>query len=172
MIFQFYPTSLLWSFIDKYSVSLLRTSKFVPKMKSPSVRFHYNVLLFIRHKIPIALETSLCRIQSQRSYSLSFTVWGSLWFTTYTYICAGNKKARSNTASTSWNRLWDWSNGVFEIQRDLVFLLSLPGGLSNTWASHLWSLEFRLTGSAGQDGENMRVKMFNKMISSLSLPES
>lgn len=156
MIFQFYPTSLLWSFIDKYSASLLRTSKSVLKMKSPSVRFYYDVLLFIRHKIPIALETNLCRIQSQKSYSLSFTAWGSLWFTTCTYICAGNEKARSNTASKSWNHLWDWSNGAFEIQLDLVFLLLFQGGLSKTWAPHLWPLGFRLTGSAGQDGEKTR----------------
>ena len=61
---------------------------------------------------------------------------------------AGNEKARSNTASKSWNHLWDWSNRAFEIQLDLVFLLSFPGGLSKIWA-----LGFRSTGSAGQDGE-------------------
>lgn len=92
MIFQFYPTGLLWSLIGKYPTSLLRISKFVPKMKSPSIRFYYNVPFnfLIRYTIPIALETNLCRVQSQKSYDFSFTAWGLLWFTTCTYIRAGN----------------------------------------------------------------------------------
>lgn len=111
MIFQFYPTSLLHLLLISILHHFWGPQSLYPRWNLHQCISNTNCFLFIRHKIPIALETNLQNTVSKKAravYSLGIIVIHHM----YLHLCRKRKRPGSNTASKSWNHLWDSANGA------------------------------------------------------------